>query len=198
MQRQVPLIYCHGVLTGRYVVEWPVFIVGDSPGELTFTVNMDEHRFALLGEVDANDSETDGRRRYITRQVQQRLHQEGFRQRVMAAYLAHCAVCRLRHEELLEAAHILPDGHPKGHPVIPNGLSLCKLHHAAFDANILGIRPDYEIEIRLDVLKEIDGPMLKHGLQEFHRGRLWTPHRPLHKPKPEFLEERYAMFRDAS
>jgi putative restriction endonuclease len=198
MQRQVPLIYCHGVLAGRYVVEWPVFIVGDSPGELTFTVNMDEHRFALLGEVDANDSETDGRRRYITRQVQQRLHQEGFRQRVMAAYLAHCAVCRLRHEELLEAAHILPDGHPQGHPVIPNGLSLCKLHHAAFDANILGIRPDYEIEIRLDVLKEIDGPMLKHGLQEFHRGRLWTPHRPLHKPKPEFLEERYAMFRDAS
>jgi len=197
MQRQVPLIYCHGVLTGRYLVEWPVFIVGDSPGELAFTVNMDERRFALLGSGDPNDSETDGRRRYITRQVQQRLHQEEFRQRVLAAYLAHCAVCQLRHQELLEAAHILPDGHPQGHPVVPNGVALCKLHHAAFDANILGIRPDYEIEIRLDVLEETDGPMLKHGLQEFHRERLWTPHRPVLKPKPEFLEVRYALFRGA-
>jgi len=198
MQRQAPLIYCHGVLTGRYVVEWPVFVVGDSPGELTFTVNMDEHRFALLGGEDANESETDGRRRYVTRLVQQRLHQEGFRQRVLAAYQAHCAVCHLRHEELLEAAHILPDGHPQGHPVVPNGVALCKLHHAAFDANILGIRPDYEIEIRLDVLEELDGPMLKHGLQEFHKERIRTPRRPLLKPKPEFLEERYAMFRGSS
>jgi putative restriction endonuclease len=103
----------------------------------------------------------------------------------LAAYQAHCAVCRLRHAELLEAAHILPDGHPLGHPVVPNGVALCKLHHATFDANILGIRPDYGIEIRLDVLEEKDGPMLKHGLQEFHHGRLWTPHRPILKPNPE-------------
>jgi len=100
--------------------------------------------------------------------------------------------------ELLEAAHILPDGHPQEHPVVPNGMALCGLHHAAFDANILGIRPDYEIEIRLDVLEETDGPMLKHGLQEFHRERLWTPRRPVLRPKPEFLEERYALFRRAS
>jgi putative restriction endonuclease len=100
--------------------------------------------------------------------------------------------------ELLEAAHILPDGHPQGHPVVPNGVALCRLHHPAFDANILGIRPDYEIEIRLDVLEEVDGPMLKHGLQEFHHERLWTPRRPVLRPKPEFLEERYALFRRAS
>jgi putative restriction endonuclease len=76
--------------------------------------------------------------------------------------------------------------------------ALCRLHHAAFDANILGIRPDYEIEIRLDVPEEVDGPMLKHGLQQFHRERLWTPRRPVLNPKPEFLEERYALFRRSS
>ena len=43
---------------------------------------------------------------------------------------------RLRHDELPEAAHILPDGHPLGEPVIPNGLALGTLHHAAFDAYI--------------------------------------------------------------
>jgi putative restriction endonuclease len=198
MQREAPLVYCHGVVSGRYVVVWPVFIVGDSPADLMFTVNVDDRKLASLGALDTDDPGTDGRRRYVTRQVQQRLHQEGFRQRVLAAYHAHCAVCRLRHTELLEAAHILPDGHPQGHPIVPNGVALCKLHHAAFDANILGIRPDYRIEIRLDVLSETDGPMLKHGLQEFHSGLLLTPRRPLHKPKPEFLEERYALFKRAS
>ena len=99
--------------------------------------------------------------------------------------------------ELFEAAHIQPDRHLQGHPVVANGVALCKLRHAAFDADILGIRPDYEIEVRLDVLEEKDGPMLKHGLQGFHRQHLWTPTRPLLKPNPEFLEERYALFRRA-
>lgn len=46
--------------------------------------------------------------------------------------------------------------------------SLCKLHHAAFDQNLMGIRPDVVIELSTTVLKEIDGPMLIHGLQGFH------------------------------
>jgi putative restriction endonuclease len=197
MQRRVPLIYCHGIVRGHYCAVWPVYIVGDSPSALAFAVSVDDRQLASIGASDVHDDGSDGRRRYVTRLVQQRLHQEGFRQRVLAAYQTHCAVCRIRHEELLEAAHILPDGHPQGHPVVPNGVALCKLHHAAFDAHILGIRPDYQIEIRLDVLEETDGPMLKHGLQEFHRERLWTPHRPVLRPKPEFLEERYALFRGA-
>jgi Transglycosylase associated protein/HNH endonuclease len=40
---------------------------------------------------------------------------------------------------------------------VPNGLSLCKLHHAAFDRHFLGLRPDYVIEVRRDILKEHDG-----------------------------------------
>ncbi|MEW5983125.1 MAG: HNH endonuclease [Acidobacteriota bacterium] len=196
-RRQVPLIYCHGVVSGRYCVVWPVYIVGDSPADLTFTVSVDDRRLAVFG-VEPDDAEADGRRRYITRQTQYRLHQEGFRQRVLSAYRTHCAVCRLRHAELLEAAHILPDGHPLGAPVVPNGLALCKLHHAAFDADILGISPDYEVEIRFDVLEETDGPMLRHGLQGFHHRSLWTPRSPRLKPKREFLEERYAQFRKAS
>jgi putative restriction endonuclease len=75
---------------------------------------------------------------------------------VLRAYQQCCAICRLRHDELLEAAHILPDGHPLGEPVIPNGLALCKLHHAAFDAYIIGVTPDLEATVRLDVLQEID------------------------------------------
>src|SRR5258708_30302521 len=88
-------------------------------------------------------------------------------------YMQCCAICRLRHDELLEAAHILPDGHPRGEPVIPNGLALCKLHHAAFDAYIIRVTPDLEVTVRLDVLQEIYAPMLQHGPPRFQR-------RPLH------------------
>jgi len=140
-----------------------------------------------------------GRRRYVTRLVQQRLHQEEFRVRVIRAYRVNCAVCRLHgHRELVDAAHILPDGHPKGAPVMPNGLCLCKLHHAAFDTHVIGIRPDYVVEVRKDVLAEIDGPILRHGLQGMDKRRLVLPQRPEQHPDPAFLEERYELFRKAS
>lgn len=194
MQRQRPLIYFHGIVAGQYFPEWPVFVVGDAPEYLTFTINIDDHRLAGM-QPREDEEETAGRRRYITRIVQQRAHQHAFRIRVIEAYQRHCAICRLRHQELLEAAHILPDGHPKGEPVVPNGMALCGLHHGAFDAHILTVTPDYNIEVRQDILDEIDGPMLIHGLQGFHGRRIQLPTRRAAWPKPEFLEERYALFR---
>jgi putative restriction endonuclease len=126
------------------------------------------------------------------------MHQQAFRERVLHAYREHCAVCRLRHYELLEAAHILPDTHERGEPIVSNGLSLCSLHHAAFDSNILGITPDLLVDIRGDILEEIDGPMLVHGLQEFQGKKILVPRSEIHHPNREFLAERYDLFRKAS
>jgi predicted restriction endonuclease len=92
----------------------------------------------------------------------------------------------------LEAAHILPDGHPLGEPVIPNGLALCKLHHAAFDRYLIGVTPDLEVTVRLDVRAEIDGPMLQHGLQGFQGRRIHVPRADHLEPNRGFLAERYA------
>jgi len=91
----------------------------------------------------------------------------------------------------------LPDGHPKGEPWVCNGLALCKLHRAAFDNNILGVRPnDMVVEIRKDILDESDGPMLMHGLQEcLNKPLVVLPASAALKPKREFLEERYEIFR---
>src|SRR5437667_7053053 len=47
-----------------------------------------------------------------------------FRERALMAYRQSCAICRLRHKELLDSAHILPDLHPLSEPVVSNGLSL--------------------------------------------------------------------------
>jgi putative restriction endonuclease len=154
MQERVPLVYNYGLVPGRYQPEWPVYIVGNDPESLSFTVSIDDHSRIYPATESEPFSVAEPRRKYITCLTQRRLHQESFRQRVLRAYREQCAICRLRHEELLEAAHILPDGHPRGAPTIPNGLSLCKLHHAAFDRHILGIHPDYRVEVREDILQE--------------------------------------------
>jgi putative restriction endonuclease len=196
--RRVPLVYFHGIVPGRYMASWPVYIVGDDPAALLFTVAVDDRNLAETVATAIDEAEADIRRRYVTRLTTQRLHQVAFRQRVLRAYREHCAICHLRHEELLEAAHILPDGHPRGEPIVANGLALCKLHHAAFDANILGITPGYRVDVRLDILEETDGPMLRIGLQGFQSALIWTPRVAEQKPRPEFLEERYLLFKKAS
>jgi putative restriction endonuclease len=200
MQKHVPLIYLFGVAKGSYLPAWPVFIVGDDSAALAFKVEVDAAANSLraVNSQIEDFGEGEARRRYITVQTQRRLHQVAFRERVLDAYRRACAICRLQHEELLDAAHILPDGHPKGEPVVRNGLALCKLHHAAFDQNILGIRPDLRVEIRLDILEERDGPMLQHGIQGFQGSQVRVPRSAHLRPESEFLAERYEMFRRAS
>lgn len=195
-----PLVYFHGVVPGKYVAIWPVFVVGDDRDGLMFSVAVDDHvyidayaRATSDGTVAAEPGDA-GRRKYVTSLVRQRLHQRGFRERVLEAYKRQCALCRLRHAELLDAAHIIPDGEPGGEPVVENGIALCKLHHAAFDGFFLGIRPDYVVEVRGDILEEQDGPMLLHGLQELHGSKILLPRSSKRRPSQDRLEVRYDRF----
>lgn len=203
MQQRIPLIYFYQVVKGKYLALWPVFIVGDDPGKLTFTVQVDDANASLYSPPAAQardwmgDDSSDLRLAYITATVRQRVHQRAFRERVLEAYHEQCAMCRLRHAELLDAAHIIPDGEPDGDPVVPNGLSLCKLHHAAFDKNFLGIRPDYVVEVRKDILEENDGPMLLHGLKEMHKKQLILPRNHANRPSEVLLERRFERFLSA-
>jgi len=135
------------------------------------------------------------RRAYAERITRMRLHQPVFRAQVLRAYQQQCSLCHLRHPELLDAAHIRTDA-AGGEPVVPNGVSMCKIHHAAFDAGIFGVDPDgVRVEVRADVLSEIDGPMLRHGLQAMHGQRLILPRRAEQHPDGELLGERFAAFR---
>ena len=104
-------------------------------------------------------------------------------------------MCNLHHRQLLDAAHIIPDSDDDGVPIVTNGLSLCKIHHAAFDCNLLGIDSDYVVHVREDILHESDGPMLQHGLKELDSVHIILPHRRKDWPDPEFLDRRYQFFR---
>ncbi len=196
MQRRVPLVYFFGTVPGYYAATFPSYIVRDDPGTLTFTVAVDDYLLDASEEPFVEDPAP--RRAYVTRLVQQRLHQVGVRQRVIRAYQQKCAICRLRQMELLDAAHILPDTDPRSEPIVPNGLALCRLHHAAFDRDVLGVRPDYRVEIRRDVLDERDGPMLVHGLQGFQGATLLVPRAERLQPNRDFLAERFEQFQTAS
>jgi len=195
MNHKIPLIYLHEVSRGKYLAQWPVFIVFDDIKNLSFIVEADVKVYqqpeASIEDNHANELE----RRYATRQMIQRLHQGTFRERVLEAYREHCAICNLKHRELLDAAHIISDS-DGGKPVVPNGLSLCKIHHAAFDQNIIGITPDYHVHVREDILQEVDGPMLKHGIQAMHGNKLILPRSVSSRPNREWLEERYEIFKN--
>jgi hypothetical protein len=77
---------------------------------------------------------------------------------------------------------------------VTNGLSLCKIHHTAYDINIVGIDADYTVHIRQDVLSETDGPMLEHGIKEMDKTKLWVPPAPGNQPDPARLEKRFLAF----
>lgn len=203
MRSSTPLIYFLGIKPGKYLAIWPVFIVGDTPHELAFRVLMDEKSLpnlkeGLLKETSFTPEEVaDYQRHYASSQTRVRLHQRVFRARVLTAYREQCAFCRLRHPQLLDAAHIIPDLEESGEPVVPNGLSLCKIHHAAYDSNFIGVSPDYEIIVREDILEEIDGPMLRHGIQEMHEQKIILPVERSSWPDRERLAVRFEKFRNA-
>jgi putative restriction endonuclease len=190
---KLPLAYFIGIVSGVYLAQYPVRIIGEDPSRHEFAVAVDEGQcFADLSAVPAPQ------RAYLQRLTKARLHQPVFRARVIRAYTERCAMCRLRHPELLDAAHIIPDGQPDGDPVVPNGLSLCKIHHAAYDANLLGVRPDLVVEVQPRLLEEVDGPMLTHGLKAMAGVRLHTPRSKAAMPDQDRLEVRYQQFRAAS
>ena len=112
----------------------------------------------------------------------------------MKAYKEQCAFCHFKHINLLDAAHIVPDSEDEGTIEVQNGMALCKIHHAAFDQNIIGVTPDYEIKVRQDVLEEIDGPMLKHGIQEMHNQDLILPASKMNHSNKDKLAWRYEIF----
>ena len=99
-------------------------------------------------------------RRYALRAVKQRLHQSSFREAVITAYNGRCALSGLPEPLLLDAAHIIADADEKfGQPVVSNGIPLSKIHHAAFDAHLIGIDPDYGLHVSQRLLAQNDGPM---------------------------------------
>lgn len=190
----LPIILLRKIRPKVFVPIYPVYVVKDVVEKEFFLLALDESVRFLANPASPSEAE----RRYIARVTRQRLHQPEFRGRVMLAYRTQCAVCHLKHGRLLDAAHIIGDAEDDGAPVVTNGLALCKIHHAAYDAQLLGISADYVVHINQALLDERDGPMLKHGLQEMHGKPLQLPESRKERPDRDRLETRFRKFQDAS
>lgn len=189
-----PILYLVAVQPGVYQPVFPTYVVNDVPERLSFMLMADTEGAIRIGPEAL---QMEPLKAYVTREVKTRLHQKRFRYLVLTAYQEQCAMCSLRHEKLLDAAHIIRDKEEHSRPEVPNGLSLCRIHHRAYDVNIVGVDPDYHMHVREDVLNEIDGPMLKHGLQELHGGEIIAPRRKADRPNRDYLAERFHEFQAA-
>lgn len=194
MENRAPLIFFEQVKVGIYLPRYPVFVVADDPIRRLFTISLEK-------SIASDPSEAAGLvldKAYAERSTRARLHQPRFRAEVLLAYNTTCAVCRLRHVELLDAAHIIPDSLPSGIAAVSNGMSLCKIHHAAYDRNILGISPDLKVHIRPDLMLEVDGPMLKFGLQEMAGSTITVPTRKQLAPSKDGLAWKFEIFKTSA
>ena len=195
MERQVPVIYFLGVSPGRYQAVLPTFIVDWSPQSLSAKIAFGEARGTDVPTAAPEAPE----RRYALRQVKQRLHQASFREGVLAAYGDRCAISNLPGHRLIDAAHIVADGHEElGQPVIRNGIALSKIHHAAFDANLIGIDPDGRVHVSERLLAMHDGPMLEQGLKAFAGRLIRPPRREVDRPDRDRLAQRFEEFKKAA
>ena len=137
-------------------------------------------------------------RRYALREVQQRVQQAQFRAAVISAYGGRCALSGLPEQVLLDAAHIINDADEKlGRPVVTNGLPLSKIHHAAFDAHLLGIDPDYWMRVSDRLMAINDGPLLE-ALKQLNRKVILLPKHEQHWPDRDRLALRFELFKSAA
>ncbi len=197
-ESRVPIIYFVGFAPGLYQAFLPSFISGwtgvDRRARVVFGRQDLEFGSALTA---MQFTESSIERQYSMGQVRQRLHQSNFRAAVLKAYDGRCAITGLPEPMLLDAAHIIPDRDEKlGQPVISNGLPLSKLHHAAFDGNLIGIDQDRRVHVAKRLQELHDGPTLK-AIQEMHGRTLSPPRRPCDAPDPNRLKLRFEQFRDA-
>ena len=189
---QIPIIYFLGVAPGLYQALLPTFIIDWNPASLRAKV-----AFAA-SDVATTAPGSIAERRYALRQVKQRLHQASFRQMVISAYDGRCAISGLPEPLLLDAAHIVDDGNEKyGQPVVSNGIPLSKIHHAAFDAQLIGIDPDFRIHVSRKLLDLRDGPTLE-ALRQFDGRDLHFPRRERDKPDRDRLAMRFERFKAAA
>ena len=86
---------------------------------------------------------------FVQFEAESKIRKAGFRQAIMRIYKYTCSVCQMHiltldGESVTEAAHIIPFSISKNDDV-RNGISLCKLHHWAFDKGLISLNKTYKV-----------------------------------------------------
>jgi putative restriction endonuclease len=187
-----PIVHFVSTRPNYYKPIYPCFVVEDDPGARRVLVSPGK----MVGPLDEQEPvvvEDPIERIYVFRETRVRVHQARFRARVVPAYRDRCAICSLKERQLLDAAHIVGDVEEHGEPLVSNGLSLCSIHHRAFDQDLVAVTPDYEVRVAQRLLDEDDGPMLD-VLKGFDMSSIVLPTRVSSRPDRDRLAMRYERF----
>jgi putative restriction endonuclease len=85
-----------------------------------------------------------------------------------------------------------------GQPVVPNGITLSKIHHAAFDGHLIGIDPDGRVHVSERLLMLHDGPLLEQSLKAVAGTVIRVPRSEQHHPDRDRLAIRFEQFKRAA
>ncbi len=196
--RRAPLIYFLALEPARYEAIWPVWVEDfrEDEGRVLLSATEPESkdvRFVQEGQVLTGQNIRE--RSYSLRMTKHRNHQAWFSSRIRSVYGYRCAFSNLPLSRLLVGAHIKPD--KNGGPAsLSNGICMSTLHHAAFDAYLIGVDPGLRIHVSRRVIDVDDGPLLA-GLQGLDGATLRAPQEPRLQPDPAFLEWRFDRFKAA-
>lgn len=202
MEHRLPLLYFLQVKPKpgvEYLIFAPVEVMEDDPAGGRFLLDLSPSHL-YEGDRDLHDlhearpvPETLHRvfeRRYGVTETRTRIFQAHFRREVLGAYGRRCAMCRLRESPVLDGAHLVPDREELGEPRISNGLSLCALHHRAFDRDLVGITPELRIHVFRDRLEAPEEEPTR-VLTRFHQQELRVPDEDEARPDLELVEVRW-------
>ena len=122
-------------------------------------------------------------------EMKRRINQDFFRKTVLSSYNYKCCITGLNNPKLLQASHIIEwCGNEENRTNPQNGLCLNVLFHKAYDENLIGISPDYEVfvsnKIWGDNLKCVDDATIKY-LRQYNKTKIIPPKRFL--PDKELL-----------
>lgn len=129
--------------------------------ELTILINRSDslNKESQSGEYDSHEG-------HLTITHERYIRDPGFKTLVYRAYENRCAMCGIQ-LELVEAAHIVPHSHEKGTDEISNGISLCTLHHAAYDRSLIYFDEEYNIIINESKMEYLEKVGLDSGFRKF-------------------------------
>jgi putative restriction endonuclease len=194
MNTGTPFIYFQAIAPGRYTAIWPCFVKAILPekGYALIVESNKINKSILAGYKFEVPTEIESR--YCVRETKVRMHQASFRQNVLDAYDGKCAITSLQNNTLLEAAHIIPDSELGELQYVSDGIALTRLHHRAYDLNLLGISPDNKIYISDELKQGRDNKFMRDALLEFEGRKLVLPRSTVNRPDREKLAARFDMF----
>ncbi len=158
---------------------------GKAVADLSLLNNLD----ALTDEQIISIQNRD--RQIVISQIARKYRASDFRNRVLGAYGHRCAMCGIQ-LQLIDAAHIVPVASITSTDETINGVALCKLHHIAFDRNLVSFDERYKIEVSSEEERRLSTGNLSGGIKEFKKAlktALMLPNDRRDYPNPTYIKE---------